>query len=236
MPGGSSKLSLAILTLFLAPSLASSPSAQAPPEPIKELQVPLVQQWGDQSNCGPSAAAMVLGAYRSETDPDEIAILRDKMGRWSWKRFALRRMRIPGVRGGWTTPAMLVKTLNRFAHRTGFTQINFAPSDHPDRAQVALVRVLREGRPILALVETKILWPTAGLGLHWVVIRGIEKNRVVINDSADGSRATFPLAKFIHAWQLGPVYRALPVVSAFSGVVGDAPLPPPRSPEHFASR
>ncbi len=226
MYGGRSKLSLAILALFITPGLATSPSAQIPPEPVAELDVPLVQQWGDKSNCGPSAAAMVLGAYRSETDTAQLAVLRDKMGRWSWNAFALRRVKIPGVRGGWTTPKMLARTLNHFSHRTRFQYIQISTSSAPTTAASQLTKLLQEGRPVLALVQTNALWPRAGFGLHWVVVRGLDGTHVVINDPADKTRATFPLARFLRAWQLDPMYRVLSVVSAYSAVVAEAPLPP----------
>ena len=62
-------------------------------------------------------------------------------------------------------------------------------------------------------------------GLHWVVVRGVEAGQVVFNDPADGAVARLPLDRFWMAWRLPDVYRSLPMVAGFEGLVPDRSLP-----------
>jgi len=121
---------------------------------------------------------------------------------------------------------MLAKTLNHFSHRMTFREVQLADASDAREATRELIRLLRAGHPILALVQSNALWPSSGLGLHWVVVRGFKNDHVVINDSADQSRERFPLRSFLEAWRLDAMYRYLPELKAYSAVVADAPLAP----------
>ena len=198
--------------LFLMVALcAPSPGLSAPPE----IDVPLLQQVGDKNNCGPTAAAMTLGAYvagpsRSEED---LVRLRDAMGQWSWDAFAVRRLRLPGTDAGASPPHVLKTMLNRFSP-SGLS-FDVRSGTHPWLpaqlwASINLRAQLESGRPVLALVTSSVIWnqPSA-LGLHWIVVRGVGEDGVVFNDPADRTRRVVSLARFWRAWTLDGVFSAL---------------------------
>ncbi len=186
-----------------------------------ELDVPLVQQHGEVSNCGPSAMAMVLSAY-GRGEPE---VLRDRMGRWSREAFPLRRLTIPGGEAGMTTPAMMHETLERFGEGLQFFAV-----DHPwlpleAFAMPAIESAIASGRPVLVLVQSSTIWglPEA-MGLHWIVVTGVEGESVIFNDPADKTRNRISRSRFLEAWRLDPVFRKLPMVAPFTALIADVAL------------
>ena len=191
------------------------------------LRVPRAAQAGEVGNCGPTAAAMLLAAYAD--GPARAEALRDAVGRWTWDRFPLRRVALPGYDAGMTTPTMLLHALRHFAPhvrwRDGF--------DHPwlpreVHALATLRGYLDEGRPVLALVQTRVLWGFDAPGLHWVVVRGLRDGQVLFNDPGDGLVGRVPVAQFYEAWRLDPLFRHLGSITSFVGLVADRPLPAAR--------
>ena len=82
-----------------------------------------------------------------------------------------------------------------------------------------------ERRPVLALVQSGILWPDSSESLHWVVVTGISEDKVAINDPADGNSDVFSVDRFMKGWRLNPFFRTLPIVHSYGAIVGDEPLP-----------
>ncbi|MCB9733087.1 MAG: hypothetical protein H6745_10795 [Deltaproteobacteria bacterium] len=184
-----------------------------------DFVVPGIAQTGDVTNCGPTAAAMIVAAFRGVGDEGALLGLRDEIGRWSWDEFPLRRVSLPGYDAGMTTPGMLRAALDKFAAPAAFE-----PFEHPwipseAWSLLALTRYLEEGRPVLALVQASTLWNARTPSLHWIVLRGLDGGDVIYNDPADGTRSTVPLPRFWAAWRLNDLYRHLPMVSAFAGLV-----------------
>ena len=208
---------LALNAGSVGPGLAAGPRLRVD----IELDVPLVQQHGEVSNCGPSAMAMVLSAY-GRGEPE---VLRDRIGRWSWAAFPLRRLSLPGGDAGMTTPAMMHETLERFGE--GLTFLSVAHRWLPPEvfAMPALEAAVAGGRPVLVLVQSSTLWnmPKA-VGLHWVVVTGVEGDVVIFNDPADRTRNRIARSEFLKAWRLDPVFRELPLVAPFTALSADAPL------------
>lgn len=191
-----------------------------------ELEVPWVNQIGEVTNCGPSAAAMVIGAYRSVDDLGVLRGIRDAVGEWSWDEFPLRRLAFPGYDAGMSTPLMMKASLNRF----GGGDVRFDLLSHPwlpeeAYAIAALHANLEQGRPLIALVQASTLWENGSPALHWVVIRGIKGDRIVFNDSADTGRMELPMERFLDAWRLNPFYQGLPTIGPYTALVPSRPLP-----------
>lgn len=189
-----------------------------------DFVVPGIAQTGDVTNCGPTAAAMIVAAFEGLGDEGRLVGLRDEIGRWSWEEFPLRRVSLPGYDAGMTTPGMLRAVLDRFA-----APVAFEPFEHPwipaeAWSLLALARYLEESRPVLALVQASTLWNARTPSLHWVVVRGLDGGDVIYNDPADGTRSTVPLPRFWAAWRLNELYRRLPMVGAFQGLVPTASL------------
>ncbi|MGM0576380.1 MAG: C39 family peptidase [Myxococcota bacterium] len=219
---------LVLTTLLLAPATAGARSDEG------DLPVPLAGQNGDVANCGPTAAAMVLAAYRGLDDGASVGALRDVVGRWSWDEFPMRRWSLPGRDPGMTTPQMFRATLEHFGDDLRFERIAHPFLPQEAWAMVRLRWALDHDRPVVVLVETPPLWGTSEPSLHWVVVRGVDGGRLVYNDPADGKRWTVPVDRFFDAWDLNPLFRALPGLAPFTGFVADRPLPGGRSV--FASR
>lgn len=200
-----------------------------PEEPLGtwrfELPVPLGRQLGDKTNCGPTTAAMALGAYQGVHEPSAIRVIRDVLGEWTWQAFPLRQMRLAGYDAGMTTRHMMAAALERFEPTVGWE-----PVEHPwlpleAWSLVVLKQALAERRPVVVLAEARTLWGLDVAGLHWVVVRGVEGGQVVFNDPADGAVARLPLDRFWLAWRLPDVYRSLPMVAGFEALVPDRSLP-----------
>lgn len=220
------------LTVALAVALAVAPAARSHGRGGRSarlalLPVPRVAQAGEVSNCGPSAAAMLAAAYAER--PAHVKALRDALGRWTWDHFPLRRISLPGYDAGMTTPTMLLRALRHFAPtvrwRDGFKHPWLPRQLH---ALATLRAYLEEGMPVLALVQTRVLWGFDAPGLHWIVVRGLEDGQVVFNDPGDGLVGRVPVAQFYRAWRLDPLFRRLGSIGSFVGLVGDRPLPSAR--------
>jgi len=190
-----------------------------------DLPIPIGRQLGDKTNCGPTAAAMVLSAYQGVSEPGSVRVIRDVLGEWTWQAFPLRQMRLPGYDAGMTTRHMMQAALERFEPSVGWK-----PAEHPwlppeAWSVIVLKQALSERRPLVVLAEAKTLWGIEVAGLHWVVVRGIENGQVVFNDPADGTVAHLPLDRFWQAWRLPDAYRGLPMVAGFEALMPDRSLP-----------
>lgn len=220
---------VALLLILPAPAWAG-PSAGGP-SPVDELAVPLVHQVGEATNCGPTAAAMVLAAFAGETRAAALEKLRDQIGSWTWDEFPLRRLKAFGFDAGMSTPAMMLASLNRFSDGVTFADIGATHPWLPREAwAVILLRArLESGRPLIALVQSSVLWGGSGPGLHWIVVRGLEDGKVIFNDPADGQRTHVTLSRFWTAWRLNPMFRDLGVIRSFVALTPDRPLPSAQS-------
>jgi len=167
---------------------------------------------------------MLAAAYAER--PGRVEALRDALGRWTWDRFPLRRVALPGYDAGMTTPSMLLEALGHFAPsltwRDGFAHPWLPREIH---ALATLRAYLDQGRPVLALVQTRVLWGFDAPGLHWVVVRGLADGHVVFNDPGDGLVGRVPVAQFYRAWRLDPLFRSLGSIRSFVGLVADRPIP-----------
>lgn len=225
-------LALATTLLLPAPALPG-PSAReiepaeptSPPPLFLELAVPLLRQSGDLANCGPTAAAMLLGAHRGLREPAALDGLRDALGLWSWQRFPLRQWRLPGRDPGMTTPFMMETMLERFGEGLRFRRLEHPVLPSEAWSLVALRESLASGRPLLTLTESPVLWGTDSKGLHWIVVTGLEDDLVVYHDPADGRRCTVPIDRFWRAWRLSDLLQKLPGVDPFVAFVSETPLP-----------
>lgn len=190
-----------------------------------EMPIPLGRQLGDKTNCGPTAAAMALGAYQGVADPSAVRVIRDIVGEWTWQAFPLRQLRLAGYDAGITTRHMMQAALERFEPGVGWQ-----PVEHPWLPMEAwsvftLKKAVAERRPLMVLAEARTLWRLDVPGLHWVVVRGVERGQVVFNDPADGAVSRIPLDRFWSAWRLPAIYRGLPMVAGFEALVPDRSLP-----------
>jgi len=201
-------------------------SIEAPLEALyTDTALPGLSQVGDVNNCGPTAAAMLLAAYDGAQTAQELGALREAIGYWSWETFPLRQLSLPGYDAGMTTAGMLRASFDHFAN-----EVAFAPIVHPWLpgevwSLVSLKRSLVERRPLIALVHSATLWGVRTAGLHWIVVRGIEDGTIIYNAPADGSRSEVPLDRFWRAWRLTEIYRSLPMVGPFQGLLPDRPVP-----------
>lgn len=159
-----------------------------------ELDLPKLQQGPDKTNCGPSAAAIILAAYHAGDAP----ALRDLIGEWSWDKFTFRRLF-----GGGTSLEMLKASLNHFSN-----YVTFDTDDHPwipreAWAVISLKANLQQHKPLVVLVDAKAFWglPKA-TGLHWIVVRGYKKGMVSFNDSADNSTGKISISQFWDSWRI----------------------------------
>lgn len=192
--------------------------------PNVDLDVPMTAQASEQANCGPTAAAMLLAAYQGE---EGVALerLRDAVGAWSWARYPSRAWHLPWRDPGMTTPAMVEGILEHFGGDVRFERLSHPPTAPESSALMTLAGALAQGRPVLALVEAPTLWGTRKPGLHWIVVRGFERGRVVFNDPADGKRWSISVTSFWRAWRLNAWYRAIPGIDGCTAFVGDRPMP-----------
>jgi len=227
---------LAALTTALVPagrSWVEKPRVLKPLRPEQsiaqwrfELPVPIGRQLGDKTNCGPTAAAMALGAYQGVGDPAGVRVIRDVVGEWSWQAFPMRQMRLPGYDAGITTRHMMKASLERFEPSVGWSAVEHPWLPLEAWSVIALKQAVAERRPMMVLAEAKQLWGMDVAGLHWVVVRGFDAGRVVFNDPADGTVARIPFEQFWSAWRLPDLYRGLPMVAGFEALVPDRSLPP----------
>jgi hypothetical protein len=219
--------------------LAASPPAPGvllPPRPPAtlatwsiRLPVPLIRQIGDKSNCGPTAAAMVAGAYAGQTSPSALRDLRNAIGEWTWQRFPRRQRAREGSDAGGTTRVMMQQALDRFSGaRWQEVDHPFIPKDL--WAIVALRRHLAERRPVVILAEAAPLWGVGASGLHWVVATGLDAGQVLFHDPADGAEAAIPFETFWRAWRLPAEWRPIAGRGGFEALVADRSLPPPLEP------
>jgi hypothetical protein len=207
-------------------------------ETIAHLKVPKLLQRGTRGNCGPTAAAMVIGAYSNTSDLKALRSLRDRMGAWSYDNFAMRRIKLPGVRGGMTPKSVLIEILNH--HGSGLNFGAFAPHRDLEKVSVRVAEAealeklktaISGQKPVLALVQSGILWPGSSESLHWVVVTGISETDITINDPADGEQDTFAIGDFLKGWRLNPFFRTLPFIHSYSAIVADTPIPHADTPE-----
>ena len=196
-----------------------------------DLEVPLVKQIGNKTNCGPSTAAMAVAAYGvgaalpSSAESSGVLELRDVIGEWTWQAFPMRQMKLAGYDAGMTTRHMMKVSMERFQPEVGW-----APVEHPwlpleAWSIVTLKKAVSERRPLVVLAEARTLWSLDVPGLHWVVVTGIDAGHVTFNDPAEGASTSLPLDRFWSAWRLSPIYRSLPMVAGFEGLVPDRSLP-----------
>jgi hypothetical protein len=218
---------------------SSSPDFTLQSDTVAHLEVPQLRQYGTRSNCGPTAAAMVLGAYEGVKEEKTLEAFRDEIGDWSYERFAMRRLRLPGISGGMTPADVLEETLNHFSKNVRFKRESLTSEERrslgfieSNKTAVArLQAAMKERRPMLALVQSGVLWPETAESLHWVVVTGLTRDQVLINDPADGNSDVFSLSLFLASWRLNPFFRSLPFVDSYVGIVGDTPLSDPVEPE-----
>lgn len=200
-----------------------------PEEPLAawsfEMKIPLGRQLGDKTNCGPTAAAMALGAYQGVGDATGIKVIRDVVGEWTWQVFPVRQMRLPGYDAGMTTRHVMKAALEHFEPSVRWKPVGHRWLPLEAWSLFALKKSVAERRPMMVLAEARTLWGLDVPGLHWVVVRGLEDNHVVFNDPADGAAAKIPLDRFWRAWRLPDVYRGLPMVAGFEGLMPDRSLP-----------
>ncbi len=191
-----------------------------------ELPVPLVKQVGNKTNCGPSAAAMAVVAFRgAEASAPLVRELRDTIGEWTWQAFPMRQMRLPGYDAGMTTRHMMKASMERFEPTVGWAPVEHAWLPLEVWSIVTLKKALAERRPMVVLAEARTLWGLDAAGLHWVVVTGLDGGSVVFNDPADGTPAKVSLERFWTAWRLSAIYRSLPMVAGFEALVADRSLP-----------
>jgi len=223
---------LLLLICVLCSGTAAHGEALDGGAPVLNVEVAELMQHGDVANCGPTAAAMVLAHAGIGADPQR---LRDRIGSWSWRRFPLRALSVSGRSSGMTSPTMMAEVLEAFGGQGRFRALRhpFLPSDA--FALIALRSALSEGRPVLMMVESPILWGTEQAGLHWIVVRGAERDTFIFNDPADGEEHRVSAERLWRAWRLHPLWRRLPGVDAFTAFVLDAPLPCPDDAMRIAS-
>jgi hypothetical protein len=176
----------------------------------------LLQQ-GEVGNCGPTAAAMVISAYRDSNDHEGLEALRDEMGLWSWQRYPMRAWRLPGGRAGMTTPKMLLGLLQHFGEGLNFDDLQHPFLPNESYGLLALRSAIQNGRPVIVLVESSALWGTSKPGLHWVVITGVRGDSFIYNDPGDAKRWEIGAERLWRAWRLNAFFRHLPGVEGFSG-------------------
>lgn len=190
-----------------------------------EVGVPTIAQRGDIANCGPTAVAMVLGAYRGLANGTALSILRDDIGMWSWDRFPRRAWHLPGADPGMTTPSMLHASLHAFAEDLRFARVSHPFLPMEAWALPALRGAVAQGRPVIALVDSSVIWGTSRPGLHWVVVRGFDDDQVLYNDPGDAGVFTIPAHRFWLAWRLNGVFRNLPGLGPFVGFAATRAVP-----------
>jgi hypothetical protein len=222
------------------PALRDARTPVIPPEPTRvtlpprprtalgefaiALPVPLIRQLGDKSNCGPTAAAMALGAYQGDTAPAALRDLRNAIGEWTWQRFPRRQRRHDGSDAGGTTRLMMQQSLDRFGDAR-WQPVTHSWLPREIWSLVALKRHLAERRPVVVLAEAAPLWGSGSSGLHWVVAVGFQQGKVLMHDPADGRATAVPLARFWRAWRLPERYRPVPGITGFEALVADRSLP-----------
>lgn len=225
---------------LLVVSTAARPSEVAWGEPASEfwpasrdlLDVAVLAQRGEVANCGPTAAAMILRHGGVSVDP---AGLRDRIGHWSWDRFPMRALSVPGRAPGMTSPGMMRAVLDAFGGVMRFRTLThpFIPGEA--YALVALREALASGRPVLLMVESPVLWGTEQAGLHWIVVRGVEGDQFIYNDPSDGSQQSVSAERLWRAWRLHPLWRRLPGIDAFTAFVADRQRPCDHQPVQLAA-
>jgi len=226
-------ISLSLTTGCSRNHTKSTQQEQVSIEAEAQLDVPLIRQSGTRNNCGPTAAAMVLAAYRGIEEEDDLRELRNTLGEWSFEQFAMRRLKLPGIRGGMTPESVLIGTMNHYGDgiefnpldpHIGYQRKTLSPNAQAERALKHLNDAIVTGKPVLALVQSGLLWPRSSESLHWVVVTGISEKQIVINDPADGSVNVFTVQEFLRGWRLNPFFRTLPFIHSYSAIVGDKPL------------
>lgn len=197
----------------------------SPPAPLSvELPVPLLLQLGDIYNCGPTAVAMMIGAYRGLTSTRDLRRLRNSVGNWTWDRFPMRRWTLPGRDAGLSTTGMLEEALATFSSEARFERLAH-PFVPPEAwSLLALEAAVRQGRPALLLVESPVLWGTERAGLHWIVVRGVHEGRFVYNDPADARTWEIEPERLWRAWRLNALFRSVPGIEGFTALVADRPM------------
>jgi hypothetical protein len=184
-----------------------------------------VKQLGTKTNCGPTAAAMALGAYELGASDESHRAMRDLVGEWTWQTFPLRQMQLSGYDPGMTTRDMMESALDRFGGGNDWSPVEHRWLPLEAWSVIATKQALSERRPMVILAEARLLWGIDVPGLHWVVVRGVDSGHVAFNDPGDGAIGRIPLARFWRAWRLPDVYRSLPMVAGFEGLVAHRPLP-----------
>ncbi len=220
---------------------SASEGPERPDEPLGawhfDLRIPIVKQLGTKTNCGPTSAAMALGAYgfgvgegEEHTDSRDLRGLRDVIGEWTWQKFPLRQMRLSGYDAGMTTRDMMEDALDHFGEGLEWRPVGHAWLPLEAWSVIALKKALADRRPMVVLAEARLLWGLDAPGLHWVVVRGVDRGHVVFNDPGDGTVGRISLERFWRAWRLPDVYRSLPMVSGFEALTPSRSLPVVHSP------
>ena len=177
-------------------------------------------------NCGPTAAAILLGSASSTHDEVILRRLRDRIGRWSWTAFPLRRVRWPGREPGMTLPFMMRAMLQRFGVGRVSDLVSHVFLPREALAFASLHQILSRRKAALLLVESPVLWGTAAPGLHWIVVTGYDAGEFIYIDPSDGKAVRISSDRLWWAWRLNPLWRGLAKMTPFTGfVIGDAPIP-----------
>lgn len=59
--------------------------------------------------------------------------------------------------------------------------------------------IIRKGKPVIVMMKLISKNWSIG-GLHWVVLTGIEKDCVILNDPGEGGNRRIPMKTFLRAW------------------------------------
>ena len=193
-----------------------------------ELAVAGLVQGDAAMNCGPTAAAILLGSASSTYDEMTLRQLRDRIGRWSWTAFPMRRVRWPGREPGMTLPYMMKASLQRFGVGRVSAVVSHGFLPREALAFASLHRVLSRRQAALLLVESPVLWGTASPGLHWIVVTGYDAGEFIYIDPSDGKAARIASDRLWWAWRLNPLWRGLLKMTPFTGFAM-AGVSPPRA-------
>jgi hypothetical protein len=146
-------------------ALSFSGSSSAQPDGAGGLAVPLISQYQglstDNVNCGPASVAAILRAMRAHglplADADLVAATRNGTGRAD----------------GDTNAPMLARALRTF----GLGSTALLSDDAQDGAGImaAIDYVVKNHRPVLALVYGADLGRGAQYGDHWLIISAIDE-------------------------------------------------------------
>lgn len=174
-----------------------------------QLSLPDLSQLGETSNCGPTAAAIVMAGYHEYYDETSLLELRDLIGKWTWENDPARRWYLPGTDAGMTSPDTMKASIERFAPSLKLAMRRLPLDTRATDVWHKLTRDLRANKPTLALVMSSKLWQLDSISLHWVVIVGVRDNTVIFSDPADGKVMEMSAMRFFDAWRMPLALRLL---------------------------